>query len=68
MYVLVSQMSPTEDNKLLLIMFYVIAAGIFPIPEYLNKPVVNLLCHMLQIDPIKRASVGDVKYVIHLVL
>jgi 5'-AMP-activated protein kinase catalytic alpha subunit len=38
-----------------------IAAGIFPIPEYLNKSVVNLLCHMLQVDPMKRATIEDIK-------
>lgn len=38
------------------------AAGIFPIPEYLNKSVVSLLCHMLQVDPMKRATIEDIKY------
>ena len=33
----------------------------FPIPDYLNKTVVSLLCHMLQTDPIKRASVDDIR-------
>jgi len=28
-------------------------AGIFPIPDYLEKSVVNLLLHMLQVDPMK---------------
>jgi len=27
----------------------------------LNKPVVNLLCHMLQVDPMKRATIDDIK-------
>lgn len=36
-------------------------AGVFPIPDYLNKSVVNLLCHMLQVDPMKRATIDDVK-------
>lgn len=40
-------------------------AGVFPIPEYLNKTVVSLLCHMLQVDPMKRATIEDIKYVQH---
>ncbi|PSN43990.1 5'-AMP-activated protein kinase catalytic subunit alpha-2 [Blattella germanica] len=36
------------------------SAGIFPIPEYLNKTVVSMLCHMLQIDPMKRATIEDI--------
>ena len=40
-------------------MFY-IAAGVFPIPDYLNKSVVSLLCHMLQTDPMRRATAEDI--------
>lgn len=36
----------------------------FPIPEYLNKSVVSLLVHMLQVDPMKRATMEDIKFVI----
>jgi 5'-AMP-activated protein kinase catalytic alpha subunit len=36
------------------------SAGVFPIPEYLNKSVVSLLCHMLQTDPMRRASAEDI--------
>jgi 5'-AMP-activated protein kinase catalytic alpha subunit len=35
-------------------------AGVFPIPDYLNKYVVSLLCHMLQTDPMKRATAEDI--------
>lgn len=38
----------------------IVAAGIFPIPDYLEKSVVNLLLHMLQVDPMKRATIKDV--------
>lgn len=40
-----------------------VLAGVFPIPEYLNKTVVSLLCHMLQVDPIKRTTIEDIKYI-----
>ena len=38
-----------------------ISAGVFPIPDYLNKKVVSLLCHMLQTDPMKRATIDDIR-------
>lgn len=38
----------------------VILAGIFPIPDYLEKNVVNLILHMLQVDPMKRATLKEV--------
>lgn len=37
------------------------SAGQFHIPEYLNKSVVSLLCHMMQVDPMQRASIQDIK-------
>lgn len=36
-------------------------AGIFPIPDYLNKSVVSMLVQMLQVDPMKRATMEDIK-------
>lgn len=41
--------------------FSSVLAGIFPIPEYLNKSVISLLCHMLQVDPMRRATIEDIK-------
>lgn len=38
----------------------IFSAGIFPVPDYLDKSVVNLLLHMLQVDPMKRATIKDV--------
>ena len=38
----------------------IFTAGVFPIPDYLNKSVVSLLCHMLQTDPMKRATAEDI--------
>ncbi len=37
-----------------------VPAGVFPIPDYLNKSVVSLLCHMLQTDPMRRATAEDI--------
>ncbi|UYV80642.1 PRKAA1 [Cordylochernes scorpioides] len=33
----------------------------FTIPDYLNKSVVMLLIHMMQVDPMKRATMEDIK-------
>lgn len=43
-------------------LFRKIKAGVFDIPDYLNKSVVTLLVHMLLIDPMKRATMEDIKY------
>jgi len=48
------------SNKFLTNLF-LSAAGVFPIPDYLNKSVVSLLCHMMQVDPMKRATIEDIK-------
>lgn len=29
--------------------------------DYLNKSVINMLVHMLQVDPMKRATMEDIK-------
>jgi len=33
----------------------------FAVPDYLNKQVVDLIVKMLQVDPLKRATVGDIR-------
>lgn len=48
-------------QELIIANYFLLPAGVFPIPDYLNKSVVNLLCHMLQVDPMKRATIDDVK-------
>ncbi|EEB10280.1 5'-AMP-activated protein kinase catalytic subunit alpha-2, putative [Pediculus humanus corporis] len=60
LYALLCGTLPFDDEHVPTL-FKKIKSGIFPIPEYLNKSVVSLLCHMLQIDPIKRASIDDIK-------
>ena len=42
-------------------LFRKIKSGVFAIPDYLNRQVVSLLVHMLQVDPIKRATMEDIK-------
>ena len=38
-----------------------ILAGIFPIPDYLNPSVVNLLQRMLTVDPVRRATIKEIR-------
>ncbi|KAH9645576.1 hypothetical protein HF086_005225 [Spodoptera exigua] len=60
LYALLCGTLPFDDEHVPTL-FRKIKSGIFPIPEYLNKSVVSLLCMMLQVDPMKRASIEDVK-------
>lgn len=60
LYALLCGTLPFDDEHVPTL-FRKIKSGIFPIPEYLNKTVVSLLCQMLQIDPMKRASIEDIK-------
>ncbi|XP_014274106.1 5'-AMP-activated protein kinase catalytic subunit alpha-2 isoform X1 [Halyomorpha halys] len=60
LYALLCGTLPFDDEHVPTL-FRKIKSGIFPIPDYLNKSVVTLLCHMLQIDPMKRATIEDIK-------
>ncbi|VVC90481.1 unnamed protein product [Leptidea sinapis] len=60
LYALLCGTLPFDDEHVPTL-FRKIKSGIFPIPEYLNKNVVSLLCNMLQVDPMKRATIDDVK-------
>lgn len=60
LYALLCGTLPFDDEHVPTL-FRKIKSGIFPIPEYLNKSVVSLLCMTLQVDPMKRATIEDVK-------
>ncbi|XP_019881345.1 5'-AMP-activated protein kinase catalytic subunit alpha-2 [Aethina tumida] len=60
LYALLCGTLPFDDEHVPTL-FRKIKSGIFPIPEYLNKSVISLLCQMLQIDPMKRATIEDIK-------
>uniref|UniRef100_A0A0R3RXA2 non-specific serine/threonine protein kinase n=1 Tax=Elaeophora elaphi TaxID=1147741 RepID=A0A0R3RXA2_9BILA len=59
LYALLCGTLPFDDEHVPSL-FRKIKAGIFPIPDHLEKQVVNLLLHMLQVDPMKRATIKDV--------
>jgi len=60
LYALLCGTLPFDDEHVTTL-FRKIKNGVFPIPDYLNKSVVSLLCHMLQTDPMKRATVEEVR-------
>ncbi|XP_052867447.1 5'-AMP-activated protein kinase catalytic subunit alpha-2-like isoform X4 [Anopheles cruzii] len=60
LYALLCGTLPFDDEHVPTL-FRKIKSGVFPIPEYLNKQVVSLLCQMLQVDPLKRATVEEIK-------
>ncbi|EFN76829.1 5'-AMP-activated protein kinase catalytic subunit alpha-2 [Harpegnathos saltator] len=60
LYALLCGTLPFDDEHVPTL-FRKIKSGIFPIPEYLNKSVISLLCHMLQVDPMRRATIEDIK-------
>ncbi|KAK5977567.1 Non-specific serine/threonine protein kinase [Trichostrongylus colubriformis] len=59
LYALLCGTLPFDDEHVPTL-FRKIKSGVFPIPEYLDKPLVNLLLHMLMVDPMKRATIKDV--------
>lgn len=60
LYALLCGTLPFDDEHVPTL-FRKIKSGIFPIPEYLHKQVVSLLCQMLQVDPLKRATIEEIK-------
>lgn len=60
LYALLCGTLPFDDEHVPTL-FKKIKSGLFHMPEYLNKAVVSLLVHMLHVDPLKRASIKDIR-------
>ncbi|CAL8124794.1 unnamed protein product [Orchesella dallaii] len=61
LYALLCGTLPFDDEHVPTL-FRKIKSGMFPVPDYLsNSAAFGLLCHLLQVDPIKRATVEDIK-------
>lgn len=60
LYALLCGTLPFDDEHVPTL-FRKIRSGVFSVPDYLNESVVSLLNHMLQVDPIRRASMEDIK-------
>ncbi|XP_073449995.1 5'-AMP-activated protein kinase catalytic subunit alpha-2 [Aquarana catesbeiana] len=60
LYALLCGTLPFDDEHVPTL-FKKIRGGVFYIPEYLNRSVATLLMHMLQVDPLKRATIKDMR-------
>jgi len=60
LYALLCGTLPFDDEHVPTL-FRKIKSGLFSVPDYLNKSAVNLVKRMLQVDPIKRATIKDVR-------
>nr|XP_041632010.1 5'-AMP-activated protein kinase catalytic subunit alpha-2-like [Drosophila kikkawai] len=60
LYALLCGSLPFDDDHVPTL-FRKIKSGIFPIPKHMNMQVLNLVCQMLQVDPLKRANIEEIK-------
>ncbi|XP_014853473.1 PREDICTED: 5'-AMP-activated protein kinase catalytic subunit alpha-1 [Poecilia mexicana] len=60
LYALLCGTLPFDDDHVPTL-FKKICDGIFFTPQYLNPSVVSLLKHMLQVDPMKRATIKEIR-------
>ncbi|XP_077439805.1 5'-AMP-activated protein kinase catalytic subunit alpha-2 isoform X1 [Vanacampus margaritifer] len=60
LYALLCGTLPFDDEHVPTL-FKKIRGGVFYIPEYLTRSVASLLMHMLQVDPLKRATIKDIR-------
>lgn len=51
-------------ERLICYLKWIDIAGIFPIPDYLNPSVVDLLQRMLTVDPVRRATIKEIRFII----
>lgn len=61
MYALLCGTLPFDDEHVPAL-FKKIRGGVFYIPEYLTRSVASLLMFMLQVDPLKRATIRDIRW------
>ncbi|XP_067273267.1 5'-AMP-activated protein kinase catalytic subunit alpha-2 isoform X1 [Pseudorasbora parva] len=60
LYALLCGTLPFDDEHVPTL-FKKIRGGVFYMPEYLNRSVASLLMLMLQVDPLKRATIKDIR-------
>lgn len=63
LYALLCGTLPFDDEHVPTL-FKKIRGGVFYIPEYLNRSVASLLMLMLQVDPLKRATIKDIRLLV----
>jgi serine/threonine protein kinase len=49
------------DDESVQILFKKIRSGVYSTPDYLSRPVAQLIEKMLTVDPLKRATVKDIR-------
>lgn len=60
LYALLTGTLPFDDESVQ-ILFKKIRSGVYTTPDYLSKSVSQLIEHMLTVDPLKRATVKEIK-------
>ena len=60
LYALLCGTLPFDDDHVPML-FKKICDGVFFTPQYLNPAVISLLKHMLQVDPMKRATIKEIR-------
>ncbi|KAJ3599183.1 hypothetical protein NHX12_033146 [Muraenolepis orangiensis] len=60
LYALLCGTLPFDDEHVPTL-FKKIRGGVFYMPEYLTRPVASLLMLMMQVDPLKRATIKDIR-------
>ncbi|XP_072023614.1 5'-AMP-activated protein kinase catalytic subunit alpha-2-like isoform X3 [Amphiura filiformis] len=61
LYALLCGTLPFDDEHVPTL-FRKIKGGVFPIPDHISRsPVKSLIVHMLQVDPLRRASIKDIR-------
>jgi 5'-AMP-activated protein kinase catalytic alpha subunit len=60
LYALLTGTLPFDDESVQ-ILFKKIRSGVYTTPDYLSKAVSQLIEHMLTVDPLKRATVKEIK-------
>ena len=56
-----SKRSVVSPSSFVLLLECFSLAGAFPIPDYLNPLVVDLLRKMLTVDPVRRATIKEIR-------
>lgn len=60
LYALLTGTLPFDDESVQ-ILFKKIRSGVYTTPDYLSRSVSDLIAKMLTVDPLKRATIKDIK-------